>query len=35
MIAIYAEEPGLLQPEFEGRLRNLLDAVIAGFRTRA
>ena len=35
VIAIYAEEPGLLQPEFEGRLRNLLDAVIAGFRTRA
>jgi AcrR family transcriptional regulator len=31
----YASEPGLLQPEFEGRLRNLLDAVIAGFRTRA
>ena len=32
MAAIYAGT-GLLQPDFEGRLRGLLDALIAGFRT--
>jgi|EndMetStandDraft_7_1072992.scaffolds.fasta_scaffold280332_2 AcrR family transcriptional regulator len=31
VVAIYAEEPGLLQPDFEGRLRNLLAALIAGY----
>jgi AcrR family transcriptional regulator len=35
IVAIYAAEPGLLQPEFEGRLRTLLAALIAGFRTAA
>jgi hypothetical protein len=35
IVAIYAEEPGLLQPEFGGRLRNLLAAIADGFRTRA
>ena len=34
--AIYAESPGLLQPEFEGRLRRLLETLVAGYlRTRA
>jgi AcrR family transcriptional regulator len=34
--AIYAESPGLLQPEFEGRLRALLDTLVAGYlRTAA
>lgn len=31
IVAVYAEEPGLLQPEFEGRLRNLLATLIAGY----
>jgi len=35
VVEMYAEAPGLLQPEFEGRLRNLLAALIDGFRARA
>jgi hypothetical protein len=35
VVEIYAADPGLLQPEFEGRLRRLLGAVIAGFRSGA
>jgi hypothetical protein len=30
VVAIYAEAPGLLQPDFEGRLRGLLTALTAG-----
>jgi AcrR family transcriptional regulator len=32
IVAMYAAEPGLLQPEFESRLRNLLVALVAGYR---
>jgi AcrR family transcriptional regulator len=31
VVAIYAESPGLLQPDFEGRLRRLIAALIAGY----
>jgi AcrR family transcriptional regulator len=31
VVAIYAEEPGLLQPEFEGRLRRLLATLVQGY----
>jgi AcrR family transcriptional regulator len=32
VVEIYAESPGLLQPDFEGRLRALLATLIAGYR---
>jgi AcrR family transcriptional regulator len=31
VVAIYAETPGLLQPDFEGRLRGLVATLIAGY----
>jgi AcrR family transcriptional regulator len=31
VVAIYAESPGLLQPDFEGRLRRLLETLITGY----
>jgi AcrR family transcriptional regulator len=35
VVEIYAESPGLLQPDFEGRLRGLLETLIAGYRSGA
>ena len=34
VVAIYAEAPGLLQPDLEGRLRGLLTTLIAGYLRR-
>jgi AcrR family transcriptional regulator len=33
VVAIYAESPGLLQPDFEGRLRRLIATLVGGYRT--
>ena len=35
VVAIYAESPGLLQPDFEVRLRNLVATLIGGYRGRS
>ena len=35
VVAIYAETPGLLQPEVEGRLGALVATLIAGYRARS
>jgi AcrR family transcriptional regulator len=31
VVEIYAEAPGLLQPDFEGRLRRLLETLVSGY----